>query len=134
MPPMTRLPPKIAYFLPGTQQFFRFRHQLIFCWTLVLILVYQDKATLKGLSRLGPRHLCEWHLRRFLCAHYWCWRMVLSWMVEAVLSVLPPPEDGLLLVVGDGTYRCRVSLEGDPQTDPRERVFLRDELGPYLEV
>jgi hypothetical protein len=124
---MTRLPPKIGYFLRGTQQFFRFRHQLIFCWTLVLILVYQDKATLKGLSRLGPRHLCEWHLRRFLCAHYWCWRMVLSWMVQAVLSVLPPPEDGIVLVVGDGTYKGKTGKK-----NPLAKKGRQQSQGPYL--
>lgn len=127
MPPMTRLPPKIAYFLRGTQQFFRFRHQLIFCWTLVLILVYQDKATLKGLSRLGPGHLCEWHLRRFLCANYWCWRMVLEWMVQAVLAVLPPPEDGILLVVGDGTYKSKTGKK-----NPLAKKGRQQSQGPYL--
>ena len=127
MPPLSRMPSQVGYFLRGTQQFFRFRHQLIFCWSLVLILVYQDKATLKGLSRLGPSHLCEWHLRRFLCANYWCWRLVLAWMVEAVLAVLPPPEDGVLLVLGDGTYKSKTGKKNPLAKKGRQQC-----LGPYL--
>jgi len=39
MPPLTRMPPQVGYFLRGTQQFFRFRHQWVFCWSLVLLLI-----------------------------------------------------------------------------------------------
>ena len=53
--------------------------------------------------------MCEWHLRRFLCASYWCWRMVLGWLVEAVLAVLPPAEDGRVLLVVDGTYKAKTA-------------------------
>ena len=57
---LSRLPQNVSYFLRGTQHFFRFRHHLVFSWTLILLLVYQDKATLHGLSRMGPKHICEW--------------------------------------------------------------------------
>lgn len=127
MPPLTRVPPQVGYFLRGTQQFFRFRHQWVFCWSLVLILVYQDKATLKGLSRLGPGKLYEWHLRQLLCANYWCWRLVLDWMVQAVLAVLSPPEDGLLLVVGDGTYKSKTGTK-----NPLAKKGRQQSQGPYL--
>ena len=43
---LSRLPQNVSYFLRGTQHFFRFRHHLVFSWTLILLLVYQDKATL----------------------------------------------------------------------------------------
>ncbi len=102
---LSRLPANVRYFLRGTQHFFRFRHHLVFSWTLILLLVCDDKATLCGLSRRGPKHLCEWHLRRFLCASYWCWRVVLWWFVEAVLEVLPSSEDGTVLLIVDGTYK-----------------------------
>ena len=52
MPPLTRIPPKVRYILQGTQHFFRYRHHRLFGWSLVLILVYQDKATLCGLPSL----------------------------------------------------------------------------------
>ena len=39
---LSRLPQNVSYFLRGTQHFFRFRHHLVFNWTLILLLVYQD--------------------------------------------------------------------------------------------
>ena len=92
MLPLTRLQPTL--FPSRYEQFFHFRHHLVFSWTLVLMLVYSDKATLQGLARLGPNHLCEWHLRRLLCASYWCWRMVLG-----PLAVLPPDGAGQVLLL-----------------------------------
>ena len=61
---------------------------------MTLLLIYQDKATLCGLARLGPNHIAEWHLRRLLYATYWSWRLLLGYLVEAVIAGLPPAEDG----------------------------------------
>ena len=47
---LTRLPVNLRYFLRGTQHFFRHRHHLVFCWSMTLLLIYQDKATLCGLD------------------------------------------------------------------------------------
>ena len=127
MPPLTHVPPKVAYFLRGTQHLFHYRHHLIFCWTLVLILVYQDKATLTGLARFGPKHICEWHLRRFLYAGYWCWRVLLSRLVDSVLAVLPPPEDGVVYVIGDGTYKDKTAKK-----HPLVKKGRLTSYGPYL--
>ena len=127
MSPLTRVPPKVAYFLRGTQPLFRYRHHLIFCWTLVLILVYQDKATLCGLARFGPKHICERHLRRFLYASYWCWRVLLYRLVDAVIAVLPPPEDGIVYAIGDGTYKDKTA-----QKHPLVKKGRLTSYGPYL--
>ena len=127
MSPLTRVPPKVAYFLRGTRPLFRYRHHLIFCWTLVLILVYQDKATLCGLARFGPKHICEWHLRRFLYASYWCWRVLLYRVVDAVIAVLPPPEDGIVYAIGDGTYKDKTA-----QKHPLVKKGRLTSYGPYL--
>ncbi len=127
MSPLTRLPPQVAYFLRSTQHFFRYRHHLIFCWSLVLILVYQDQATLCGLARFGPKHICEWHLRRFLYAGYWCCRVLLFQLVEAVLAVLPPPEDGIVYVIGDGTYKDKTAKQ-----HPLVKKGRLTSYGPYL--
>ena len=127
MPPLTRVPPKVANFLRGTQHLFRHRHHLIFCWTLVLILVCQDKATLAGLARFGPKHICEWHLRRFLYAGYWCWRVLLYRLVDAVIAVLPPPEDGVVYLIGDGTYKDKTAKK-----HPLVKKGRLTSYGPYL--
>jgi hypothetical protein len=72
---------------------FRHRHHLIFCWLLIYQATYQEKATIKGLARLAPRHIAEWHLRRLLKATYWSWRVLLWWFADQVIATLAPPED-----------------------------------------
>ena len=42
-----------------------------------------DKATLCGLARLGPNHIAEWHLRQ-----YWSWRLLLGYLVDAVIKAV----------------------------------------------
>jgi len=127
MPHLTILPQSVGYFLRGTRQFFRYRHHLVFCWTLVLILVCPGKATLCGLARLGPAHICEWHLRRFLYASYWCVRLVLWWFVDAVLAVLPPPEDGVVYAIVDKTVKVKTATHHPFTKKGRIRTN-----GPYL--
>ena len=124
---LTRLPQQVSYFLRGTKQFFHYRHHLVFCWTLVLILICQDKATLCGLARFGPKHLCEWHIRRFLSASYWSIRLVLWWFVDALLAVLPPPQDGVVRLIGDGTYKGKTG-----QKNPLAKKGRIRAPGPYL--
>lgn len=106
---LSYLPDQVRYVLRGSRQFFRYRHHLVFCWSLVLLLICQDKATLSGLARLGPKHICAWHLRRFLCAGYWSAHLLLWYMADALISVLPPPTDGVLYVIGDGTYKGKTA-------------------------
>jgi hypothetical protein len=73
MPPLTRIPLKLRYLLHGTQPLFHHRHHRLFGWSLVLTLVYQDKASLCGRTRFGPTPIAEWPIRRFLQAGYGCW-------------------------------------------------------------
>jgi hypothetical protein len=90
----TRLPKSVTNWLHVLRPMFRHRHHLVFCWLLVGQAIYQEKATLKGLARLAPRHIAEWHLRRLLTAAYWNWRILVWWFADQVIATLPPPEDG----------------------------------------
>lgn len=127
MPHLTFLPTSVAYFLRGTRQFFRYRHHVVFCWTLVLMLVCSAKTTGCGLARLGPAHIGEWHLRRFLYASYWCFRVVWWWFVDAVLAVLPPPEDGVVYALVDKTVKGKTATK-----HPRTKKGRIRTNGPYL--
>jgi hypothetical protein len=101
----TRLPKPIANWLQVLRPMFRHRHHLVFCWFIVCQAIYQEKATVKGLARLTPRHIAEWHLRRLLTAAYWNWRLLLWWFVDQVIATLPPPEDGVCYLVVDSTLK-----------------------------
>jgi len=46
--------------------------------------------------------MTEWRCRRLLKATYWDVHRLIDWWAHQVISVLPPPEDGVLTLTGDG--------------------------------
>jgi hypothetical protein len=101
----TCLPRRVSPCLRVLEPGFHHRHQLVFSWLLVLPLVYGERAHLKALARHGPQHLAYQHDRRLLGAASWCTKTLLWWFAEHALQALPPPEDGLLSLVGDSTLK-----------------------------
>lgn len=124
---LTRMPEQMRHLLHSSRHFFRYRHHLVFCWSLVLILITQDKGTLSALSRRGPSHICAWHIRRLLAASYWSAHLLLWHLADSLLAVLPPPEDGVLYVIGDGTYKGKTGHKHPLAKKGRIRTG-----GPYL--
>jgi hypothetical protein len=102
---LTCLPRRVSQCLRVLGPCFHHRHHLVFSWLLVLHLLYGERATLKGLARHGPTHLAYQQYRRLLCAGYWCTKTLLWWFAEQALQALPPPEDGILYLVGDSTLK-----------------------------
>jgi hypothetical protein len=96
----TCLPRRVSQCLRVLEPCFHDRHQLVFSWLLVLPLVYGARATLKALARHGPPPLAYQHDRRVRCAAYWCTKTWRWWLAAQALQALPPPEDGLLSLVG----------------------------------
>ena len=80
---------------------FRHRHQLVFSWLLGLPLVYGERANLQALAGHGPEHLASQPYRRLLCAAYWGTKPRRWWFADQARQALPPPEDGILDLVGD---------------------------------
>jgi DDE family transposase len=122
----TYLPKSISNWLQVLRPMFRHRHHLVFCWLLVCQAVYQEKATLKGLARLAPRHIAEWHLRRLLTATSWNWRVLLWWFADELIATLPPPEDGICYVVVDSTLKDKTG-----QKHPLAKKGRLNEYAPY---
>jgi hypothetical protein len=102
---LTCLPRGVSECLRVLRPCFRHRHHLVFSWLLVLHLVYGERANLKALARHGPAQLAYQHYRRLLCAAYWCTKTLLWWFAEQALQTFPPPEDGILYLVGDSTLK-----------------------------
>jgi hypothetical protein len=102
---LTCLPRRVSQFLRVLRPCFRHRHQLAFSWLLVLHLLYGERANLKALARHGPPHLAYQQYRRLLCAAYRCTQTLLWWFADQALQALPPPEGGILSVVGDRTLK-----------------------------
>ena len=106
---------------------FRHRHHWLFCWFLVCQAVYQEKATIKGLARLMPHHIAEWHLRRLLTAAYWNWRVLLWWFADHVIATLPPPNDKVCYLVVDSTLKDKTG-----QKHPLAKKGRLNEYAPYI--
>jgi hypothetical protein len=102
---LTCLPTRVLQCLRVLEPCVHHRHKLIFSWLLVLHLIYGARANLKALARHGPGHLAYYQYRRLLCAAYWCTKTLLWWFADQALQAFPPPEDGLLDLVGDSTLK-----------------------------
>src|SRR5262249_31262057 len=89
--------------------------------------VYEEKATVKGVARLTPRHIAEWHLRRLLTAAYWNWRLLLWWFVDQVIAILPPPDDGGGDLVVDSTLKDKTG-----QKHPLAKKGRLNEYAAYV--
>jgi hypothetical protein len=123
----TCLPKHVSNWLLVLRPMFRHRHHLVFCWLLVCQAIYQEKATLKGLARLAPRRIAEWHFRRLLTATYWNWRVLLWWFADQVIATLPPPQDGVCYLVVDSTLK-----EKTGQKHPLAKKGRLNEYAPYI--
>ena len=99
------LPRCVTQCLGVVKPCFRHRHHLIFCWLLVLHIIYGQRANVQALARHGPTHLAYQHYRRLLCAAYWCSKTLLWWFAEQAMRAFPPPDDGLLYLIADSTLK-----------------------------
>jgi len=104
---LTCLPHRVSQCLRVLRPCFRNRHHLIFSWLLVLHLVYGHRANVQALSRHGPGHLAYQHYCRLLCATYWWTKTLLWWFADQAMRAFPPPDDGLLYLVGDSTLKSK---------------------------
>lgn len=123
----TCLPKPVCNWLQVLRPMFRHRHHLVFCWLVVCQAIYQEKATVKGLARLAPCHIAEWHLRRLLAAGYWNARLLVWWFADQVIATLPPPDDGVCYLVVDSTLKSKTG-----QKHPLAKKYRLNEYGPYV--
>ena len=126
---LTCLPRRVSQCLRVLGPCFRHRHQVVFSWLLVLHLVYGERANLKALARHGPAPLAYQHYRRLLCAAYWCTKTLLWWFAEQAMQALPPPEDGILYLVGDSTLKGKRGLKHPVAHKTRLSQYQPDVLG-----
>ena len=125
---ITRLPDSVRLLFKGMPGVFRHRHQLVFCWLVVMHMVLAGPKTLKALSRTAPSHIAEWHFRRLLCAGYWNLRILLWWFAEEAIKSFPPPEDKVVYVDADGSKKDKRGKKNPAaqkgRTSKREAFFF----------
>ena len=79
------------------------QHRLMLIWLMVMQALFPGRKTVAELARWTPIDITEWRCRRLLKATYWDVHRLVDWWAHQVISVLPPPEDGVLTLTGDGS-------------------------------
>ena len=102
---VTYLPLFVTLLFRGMPGLWKSRHRLLLCWLVVMQALFPGRKTLAELARWTPAHVTVWRLRRLLKATYWDVHLLVAWWVEVALQTLPPPKDGTLYLVGDGSVK-----------------------------
>jgi hypothetical protein len=102
---ITYLPLFVTVLFRGMPGIWKSRHRLMLCWLVVMQALFPGRKTLEELARWTPAHVTVWRLRRLLKAAYWDVHLLVAWWVEEALHTLPPPKDGTLHLVGDGSVK-----------------------------
>lgn len=102
---VTYLPLFITVLFRGMPGMWKSRHRLLLCWLVVMQALFPGRKTLEELARWTPAYVTAWRWRRLLKAAYWDVHLLVTWWAEEALRSLPPPKDGTLYLVGDGSVK-----------------------------
>jgi Transposase DDE domain len=102
---VTYLPLCVTILFRGMPGIWKSRHRLILCWLVFMQALYPGRKTLEELARWTPAQITVWRFRRLLKASYWNIHVLVEWWVQEALNTLPPPKDGTLFLVGDGSEK-----------------------------
>jgi hypothetical protein len=102
---VTYLPLFVTLLFRGMPGLWKHRHRLVLCWLIVMQALFPGRKTLEELARWTPGSITAWRLRRVLKAAYWKIPLLVEWWVQEAFNPLPPPKDGTLSLVGDGSVK-----------------------------
>jgi hypothetical protein len=102
---VTSLPLFVTILFRGMPGIWKSRHRLILCWLVFMQALYPGRKTLEELARWTPAQVTVWRFRRLLKASYWHVHLLVEWWAQEALATLPPPSDGTLSLVGDGSEK-----------------------------
>lgn len=102
---ITYLPLCVTMLFRGMPGVWKGRHRLILCWLGCMQALFSGQKTLEELARWTPASITVWRFRRLLKASYWSIHLLVAWWAEEALHTLPPPQDGTLHLVGDGSVK-----------------------------
>jgi len=102
---LSYLPLFVTVLLKGMPIAWKNRHKLVFCWVIMIQAIGPDLKTVKGLSRWSASYITEWRIRRLLKAAYWSIDILITWFAEETIKSFPPPENGVVYFVGDGSHK-----------------------------
>ena len=100
----TYLPGFVTMVFRGMPPVWRGRHRLIFCWLIFMQAVSPGRKTLEEMARWTPATLTAWRFGRVLKAAYWNVHLLVSWLAQDLVAILPAPANGILYLFGDGSH------------------------------
>jgi Transposase DDE domain len=104
---ITYLPLFVTVLFRGMPGMWKSRHRLMLCWLVVMQALFPGRKTLEALARWTPGQITVWRFRRVLKAAYWDVHLLVEWWAQEALNTLPPPKDGTLFLVGDGSEKSK---------------------------
>jgi hypothetical protein len=102
---VTYMPLFVTLMFRGMPGMWQGRHRLVLCWLVLMQALFPGRKTLEELARWTPASITVWRFRRLLKASYWNVHLLVEWWAQEALNTLPPPQDGRLYVVGDGSEK-----------------------------
>jgi Transposase DDE domain len=102
---VTYLPLFVTLLFRGMPGVWKHRHRLVLCWLIVMQALFPGRKTLEELARWTPDSITAWRFRRVLKAAYWNIHLLVEWWAQEAFNALPPPQDGTLHLVGDGSVK-----------------------------
>jgi Transposase DDE domain len=100
---VTYLPAFVTHLFRGIPGIWKGQHRLMLIWLIVMQALFPGRQTVAELTRWTPIDITEWRCRRLLKSTYWNVHRLVDWWAHQVISILPPPEDGVLTRTGDGS-------------------------------
>jgi len=100
---VTYLPLFVTRLFRGMPGLWKGRHRLMRCGLVCMQALFPGHKTLEELARWTPAQVTAWRFRRVRKASYWHGHLLGEWWVQEALNTLPPPKDGNLHLVGDGS-------------------------------
>jgi hypothetical protein len=105
MIPVTYLPIFLTSLFQGMPGVWKSRHRLVLSWLITMQALFPGRKTLAALARWTPTDIPVWRVRRVLKATYWDVHRLVEWWAQQALHILPPPADGVLTLIGDGSHK-----------------------------
>jgi hypothetical protein len=100
----TYLPGFVTVVFRSMPTVWRGRHRLLLCWLVFMQAVHPGRKTLADITRWTPATIPAWRLGRLLKAAYWNVPLLVSWLAQDILATVPPPTNGVLYLLGDGSH------------------------------
>lgn len=123
--PLIRIPHIIRTRLETLRSSFRHDHHLVFCWLLVIQMVYPGRSSLKELSRWIP--VPYYQLTRLLSARYWNSEKLWNWFVRRVLAIVPAPLNRVCFLSID-----LVEIDKRSYLNPFAKKSKKQSDGPWV--